>query len=818
MSRGSSARREERFLDTAGEGSKKPGRAPLLPPRPERKMPDGRMGSVDAEKLYSWLAGATSITVFIFDIVQRKTLYSNRRLVEQLGYTQAQLQELGADKPSDFLHPDDVELFESSMERQRNLADQEVAQGIYRFRKSNGSYAWLSTWSSPLTRNPDGHVCEVFGVAFEVTEQREAELRLARSEANLSALLENTKDAIFSVDRDHRLLAFNTAFARVFREAYGTEVRIGLRVVDVLGEKQQKLWIERVTRALAGERFSIQERAPIGGRAAELQTSFNPIVTVDGSVDGVAVFSRDVTGEKRIERALLEAESRLRVLADRALDVVAVYRVKPEPRQEYISPSVEKLVGYSPQEFYDDPHMHLRLVHPEDRGVLAEFMQQFPKGTDGPVKFRWIHKNGSVVWVELTLVPIFDEHGELTAVESISRDVTANVELEEQLRQSQKLDAVGRLAGGIAHDFNNLLGIVMGNVELARRTLDDKPAAAEHLASIEDAAQRGATLTRQLLSFSRPQVARPQFLDLNESITNIQSMLSRLLREDVRVTLELAPALPRVRCDPGQLEQLLLNLAVNARDAMPDGGELVIRTHGADECEDLVSTPVCGRKPAGGVVALSVRDTGVGMDPAILGRAFEEFFTTKSRGTGLGLSIVRRIAESNGGAIGVESAVGRGSKFTVVFPRVADPPGSVRRITPGKAHKASGGTVLLVEDEEPLRRLARVILESDGYRVIESRSAQEAIEIARERLDEIDLLLTDVVMPEMNGRALSERLLELRPALRVLYMSGYSDDPSGQPDSRRDEAQLISKPFSASELLARVAQALERREKSVSVS
>lgn len=774
------------------------------------------MGTVDAEKLYSWLAGATPITFFVFDIVESRTLYTNRQLVESLGYTTEDLSRLGYKSVPDFLHPEDVASWEASLRAQRSCADNEVIPALWRFRKPDGSYIWLSSFSSPLKRDAEGLVREVFGVAIEVTEQKEAELALAQSQANLTALCENTEDAIFSVNRELELLAYNTSFAKLLRAAYSVDAKVGLALSSALGEKQREIWLSRAERALRGERFQVHERVRILTRLVDVETSFNPIVGSSGQVEGVAVFSRDITERKRMEMALLDAESRLRILADRAQDVVAVYRVKPTPAQEYISPSVEKLVGYPPQDFYENPLMHFQLIHPDDREILEEFTRGFPKNQDQTITFRWIHKKGHPVWVELTMVPIYDTNGELIAVESISRDVTAKVQLEEQLRQSQKIEAVGRLAGGIAHDFNNLLGVVMGNVELARRNLADPKLAREYLDSIDDAAQRGVTLTRQLLSFSRPQVARLQLLDLNDTISNIQSMLSRLLHEDTGVSLSLAAELPLVRCDPGQLEQLLLNLLVNARDAMPDGGEIEIGTCAADRAHDLITSRVWGRPPGGAVVALSVRDSGVGMDGPTLGRAFDEFFTTKSRGTGLGLSIVRRIAESNGGAITVESEVGVGTTFTVIFPRAAEPPISMRRVTQSDLDHVPGATVLLVEDEAPLRRLARVILSAEGYRVIEASTPAEALERGRE-VDDIDLLLTDVLMPVMNGPSLAKALLDQRATLEVLYMSGAPDEELASQGLSLEGSRSIKKPFSASELLERVAAALGRETRSVSI-
>jgi len=374
--------------------------------------------------------------------------------------------------------------------------------------------------------------------------------------------------------------------------------------------------------------------------------------------------------------------------------------------------------------------------------------------------------------------------------------------LEEQLRQSQKMEAVGRLAGGIAHDFNNLLMVIMGHGELLRRSFEPDDPRLRKVQHVMGASERAARLVRQLLAFSRKQVMEPQVVDLNALVGETARMLRPLLGEDVEVVTRLRSATGRVRVDPAQIDQVLVNLAVNARDAMPRGGSLFLET------EDAEAPPGTGP----GAVLLTVRDTGHGMDERIRSHAFEPFFTTKgaSGGTGLGLSMVYGIVQQSGGQIAVQSEPGRGASFRIRLPGADDPgPGTSEAAAPLPAPRG-GETVLVVEDEAAIRSLAREMLEAHGYRALEAVSGEEALVLAERHAGPIDLLVTDVVMPGLAGPALAERFCALRPGARVLFMSGYAGGDLARRGLTDADAQLLPKPFTADVLSRRVRETLDR--------
>jgi nitrogen-specific signal transduction histidine kinase len=387
-------------------------------------------------------------------------------------------------------------------------------------------------------------------------------------------------------------------------------------------------------------------------------------------------------------------------------------------------------------------------------------------------------------------------------------DLTDRKRLEAQLRQAQKMEAVGQLAGGVAHDFNNLLTVITAGTRFAREALPPESPAIPDLATVDAAAQRAAQLTRQLLAFGRQQVLRPQAVDLNRIAADVGRMLRRTIGEDVAVVTALAPAVAPVRADPGQLEQVLMNLAVNARDAMPDGGTLTIET--TEVAVDAREAAAHPGLPPGAYVCLRVRDTGTGMDAATRERAFEPFFTTKpqGQGTGLGLATVYGIVKQSGGYVYVESAPGAGSTFTVLLPPDPSTARPVDVPAPERAPAGGGEVVLVVEDEAAVRAAVRRMLERGGYTVIEAEHGTAALALVGRYTGRLDLVLTDVVMPETGGGALLARLRDLRPGLPALLMSGYSAEAVARQGVLVEGATLLVKPFGSEELLRRVREAL----------
>ena len=411
-----------------------------------------------------------------------------------------------------------------------------------------------------------------------------------------------------------------------------------------------------------------------------------------------------------------------------------------------------------------------------------------------------------------TASTVLDAQGRVDKLVIVNRDITARKKLEEQLRQVQKMEAIGRLSGGIAHDFNNLLGVIIGYSEILQERLPSKDLLRESADEIVAAGKRAASLTRQLLAFSRQQVLEPKVLDLNEVVSDMEKMLRRLIGEDIELITNRDPMLGRVRTDQGQIEQVIMNLVVNARDAMPQGGKLVIATANTEMDETFVKRypyPV----QTGQYIVLTVSDNGVGMDAATKARVFEPFFTTKEKGkgTGLGLSTVYGVVKQSGGYIDFDSEPGEGTTFRIYFRRVNEPVESEGLATEAQQPAREAGVVLLVEDEASLLRLTRNLLEMSGYTVLEAKDGNEALRISQEHAGAIDLLLTDIVMPGISGRALAHQLSQQRPDMKILFMSGYTGQGIGEKEYLERGDLFLQKPVTRDTLTRKVSEAMRSR-------
>ncbi len=418
-------------------------------------------------------------------------------------------------------------------------------------------------------------------------------------------------------------------------------------------------------------------------------------------------------------------------------------------------------------------------------------------------------KDGTFFWNELSVSPVRNSAGQLTHFVGVQVDVTARRKLEEQFRQAQKMEAFGQLAGGVAHDFNNLLTIINGYCEVLLERLPEGDSSRNLINEIDKAGRRSASLTRQLLAFSRQQILAPRALNLNDIVTETEKMLRRLIGEDVALSITLDSALWAVRADPGQVEQVLLNLSVNARDAMPKGGRLTIETHNIDLDETYTRTHAdsCG----GPHVLLSVTDTGGGMPPEVQARAFEPFFTTKGlgQGTGLGLATVFGIVTQSGGHIAIESEVSVGSTFKVYLPKVEQQPERLNSPSRNVTRRRGTETVLFAEDEAGVRQLMSRILARSGYLVLEAADGNEAVRIAAAHCGPIHLLITDVVMPGASGLDVSNQIAMRHPEARVLFISGHTDDAVIRHDVLRERVNFLQKPFSPSDLERKVREILD---------
>jgi two-component system, cell cycle sensor histidine kinase and response regulator CckA len=508
---------------------------------------------------------------------------------------------------------------------------------------------------------------------------------------------------------------------------------------------------------------------------------------------------------KRQEDALRVSEARHRSLVQSA--VYGMYRSSLDGKFLGVNPALVSMLGYaSAQELLAVDLSKDVYVNPEHRAAIIREYIEF--GTFQTGEVRWKRKDGRQITVRLSGTALKNERGETLGFEMIAEDITERRALEEQLRQSQKMEAVGRLAGGIAHDFNNLLTVIKGYSELMLEELDGPDPLHNELDEIRKAADRAASLTRQLLAFSRQQVLAPKVLDLNIIVNNMDKLLHRLLGEDIDLFTVLEPGLGRVKADPGQLEQVIMNLAVNARDAMPRGGKLTIETTNVD-LDDAYARDHVSVTP-GRYVMIAVSDTGLGMTEKVKSRIFEPFFTTKEvgKGTGLGLSTVYGIIKQSGGYVWVYSELGIGSTFKVYLPRV-DAPADFTPAHSLQPARRGTETVLLVEDEDGVRALVRQVLHKHGYNVLEARNGGEALLMCERHQGKIDLLLTDVVLEQMSGRELAERLLKVRPEMKVLYVSGYADDAIVHHGVLTAGMAFLQKPFTTEALARKVRSVLD---------
>jgi two-component system cell cycle sensor histidine kinase/response regulator CckA len=510
----------------------------------------------------------------------------------------------------------------------------------------------------------------------------------------------------------------------------------------------------------------------------------------------------------RIRRQLVNREELFRLISENAADMIAL--VDANGKRLYNSPAYASVLGYSVDELEDTTGFEQ--IHPEDQERVQEAARNtLQAGVGRRIEYRVRHKDASWRVLESTANAILDGDGKVEKLVIVNRDITDRRRLEDQFRQAQKMEAVGRLSGGIAHDFNNLLGVIIGYGEILQEQLGSTEPFADSIQEILKAGTRASALTRQLLAFSRQQVLEPKVLELNACISETEKMLKRIIGEDIELSTVLDPRLGRVKADQGQIEQVLLNLCVNARDAMPAGGKLTIATQNFEMDPAAVrsySYPV----KLGAYILLTVTDSGTGMDSTTQTHIFEPFFSTKEKGkgTGLGLSTVYGIVKQSGGYIDVSSEPGHGAAFKIYLPRVDDevaPDARRAKSTPSiQRHE----TILVVEDEASLRKLTRSLLQPLGYTVLDASDGTEALKISQDCEGEIHLLLTDIVMPGMNGRDLAEQLTAQRPSMRVVYMSGYAGQSIGCAEVFSPNTLFLSKPFTREELGAKLREALGR--------
>ena len=630
-----------------------------------------------------------------------------------------------------------------------------------------------------------------------------------------SQFLESIPDAIVAVQHDGTIVRVNSQ----------TEALFGYRSGELLGKKIEILVPERFRPQHKSHRASYAESPKIrrmgagldlkgrrrDGSEFDIEISLSPLSLADGTIVLSAI--RDISDRKRIEGELRRAHEEL---ARRTTQEIGEFRARLaaiiDSSEDAIigknldgtvtawNRGAERIYGYAPDEIVG---RNISLLTPKDRpDEIPQILERIRRGEHFEhYETVRVTKDGRRLDVSISISPIREPGGQIVGASAIARDVTAQKRAEEHLRQGQKMEAVGRLAGGLAHDFNNILGIITACTELLRTQTASGGDPSEYTANIQKAVERGASLTRQLLAFTRKSPIQPQLIDLNARLKDVTKLIRPLMGDDVEIIINPRCSAAVIEIDPGQFDQVVLNLAVNSRDAMPKGGKFILETALVDLDANFVEQH--GPMNAGSYVLLAASDTGTGMDPATVSRIFEPFFTTKEvgKGTGLGLATVYAIVQQGGGYVWVYSEPGSGTTFKIYLPsaenKIGEKPQPETEIT---VRRREGTTILLVEDDEIMLGLTRQLLEANGYSVLDAMDGAAALELMRAHSSRIDVLLTDVVMRGMNGPDLATKILATNPEVKPVFMSGYTGELIAQQSNIKRDVPLLEKPFTRTAL------------------
>jgi len=668
--------------------------------------------------------------------------------------------------------------------------------------KKNGRFVWVEAEARLLHRR--GKACAIQGIARDITRREKVEKAFHDRRRLFKTLVDAAPDAIVMVDTDGIIRSCNPAIKRL--TGYEPEELQGKYFHELETIFPEALpyvtgFFQDLMSGTDIEDYELDVRHKDGTR--HWVCVKNRILKSGGKIEGILVLARDLTYRKKVEDALRENEQRYRTLAESAEDFIFI--IDRDRRVQYVNSLAASRIGCRPEDVIGKKleNLYTHIYVEQKRNLQKVFESGTPFSVEHKVKFP-----DQEFWLDTRLVPIRDNGNEVSSVMGISRDITRRKGLEEKALQSHKLEAIGKLAGGVSHDFNNLLTAILAYADLLLLGLSQFDPLRNDVNEIKKAGELASSLTNQLMAFSRKQLLQPKVLSLNTIVGNMENMLRRLISEDIEFDTNLDPEIGYVKADPGQMEQVLMNLVVNARDAMVHGGRLALET--VNEMLDEAFARDQDDLHPGRYVVLAISDTGVGMDEETQKQIFEPFFTTKEgeAGTGLGLSTVFGIVKQSGGHIMVSSELGQGTTVKIYFPRIEGDPDPVE--TEQKLPEAVGGseTILMVEDNEAVRKAARFILQRNGYSVLETCDAEEALQALGQHSGLIHLMITDVVMPGMSGPELVNHIGPFQPGMKVLYVSGYTE--RNIPDRRVLEGgeAFLRKPFSLEALLGKVRQVL----------
>jgi two-component system, cell cycle sensor histidine kinase and response regulator CckA len=651
----------------------------------------------------------------------------------------------------------------------------------------------------------------------DITERKQAETALRQSEEKYRTLVDTAPFGIQLTDLEGRIVYSNPAHHKM--QGYGPHELTGMHIWDLMAHDSHRVKAREYYQTIISNKpaptvYCSRDRTR-DGREIDTQISWDYIHNEKNEVTGIISIVEDITERKQAEEALRRSNRLLKGTFSSLMDAIFILDSKPVVTD--CNSAAATIFGYSREEILGRTVDCLHV----DQGSLENFRQHLAaqmaeKGMLHLSEFTMKHKDGTIFPTEHSVMPLEDDHGEKIGWVSVVRDITDRKRAEEehkklqvQLHQAQKMESVGRLAGGVAHDFNNMLGVILGHIEMALEDVDPAVPLHNSLQAVQYAAKRSAALTRQLLAFARKQAVAPKVINLNETVAGMLNMLRQLIGEDIDLLWCPGEDLPQVKVDPAQIDQLLANLCVNARDAIEGVGKITIETASA-AFDEAYCAAHHGFVP-GEYILLAVSDDGCGMDKKTLNQIFEPFFTTKEqgKGTGLGLASIYGIVKQNNGFINVYSEPGLGTTFKIYLPAYAIKSDGVVEKAPDLPAEHGNETILLVEDESAILEMTTRILERLGYTVVAAATPGEAIRLAHEYRGRIDLLMTDVVMPEMNGRQLTGNLLSHYPDLKRLFMSGYTADVIAHHGVLEEGVHFIQKPFSMKDLGGKLREVLE---------
>ena len=706
------------------------------------------------------------------------------------------------------IHPEDRARVEEAI--QKVLAGGTDYAAQYRLVRPDGTICWIEAYGVVVRNDSSTHI---LGMGIDVTNLKKAQQSGRESEEKYLLLLNSTAEGIYGLDLEGRCTFCNPACLRLLgyqapEDLLGKNMHALVHHTRADGTPNSEEDSEVYAAVREGKGSHVAEALQWRADGTSfLATYWSYPMHKAGVLVGAVVSFLDISEQRRSVLALQESEEKYRELVENA--TYGIYRTDREGTFLDVNPALVAMLGYSSKSELMARNLNSEIYeNPADRVSTLEMYET--RGRVDSAEVNCKRKDGKTISVRLSGRQVRGKDGQVSHFEVIAEDITQRRGLEAQLRQAQKMEAVGLLAGGISHDFNNNLNVILGNTELLLEKIQSNKL--RHYAEeIKKATQRSTQLTRQLLAFSRKQVLYPSLLDLNAVVNDIVETLRRIIGEDVQIVIEGEPNLASIRADHGQVEQILMNLATNARDAMPNGGKFTIHTENAELGPDDVARHPYARP--GRYVRLSISDTGQGMSEEVRSRAFEPFFTTKpqGRGTGLGLATVYGIVKQSGGSVWCSSALGAGTIFDIYLPRVDEPaPALVGRSEVRGEYAKGTETVLLLEDDECLRTLICEMLTEGGYSVLQAGRGEESIEVAEQYKGPIHLMLSDVVLPDISGPSAVAAVQALHPETKVLFVSGYTEVPVAQKFIA-EGAILLQKPVSRSDLMKKVDEILHLR-------